>query len=292
MLINFLSNSIVKGGQAPVYDTPSDYGMEYEDVSFEAADGVKLSGWLIKGGTDKVIIQSHFGVQSSRSGYTPKGKGIPKMWQEDIPFLKHIKYLVDKGYSVFMYDFRNHGTSGTGTTEWVTWGPEEHKDVLAAVDFVSNHPDYKESNIGLLSFCMGAASSTYAFGKENGLANNEKIKAMIAIQPLRYPDFMSALGLDNFIGRWVTNRNNDRTKMDLTQVSFMPGVSSINVPTMLVQNSNDEYLNKQSIEEYYDALTVEKEMRWLDLESTKRAAGYDYFTRNPEEFLIWFDKHV
>ena len=270
MIINYLSNSIVKGGQAPVYDTPKDYGLDYEDVTFEASDGVKLSGWLVKGGTEKIIIQSHFGVQSSRSGYTPEGKGRPRMWQTTIPFLKHVKYLVDQGYSVFLYDFRNHGNSGTGSCEWVTWGPDEHKDVLAAVDCVSNHPDYKESNIGLLSICMGAASSTYAFGKENGLGQNEKIKAMVAIQPLRYPDFIKALGLDNFIGRWVTNRNNERTNMDLNEVSFMPDVPSINVPTLLVQNSNDEYLNRQSIEEYYDALTVEKEMMWLDLGTKAR----------------------
>ena len=169
MIINYLSNSIVKGGQAPVYNTPQDYQLTYEDVTFQASDGVKLSGWLIKGRTEKIIIQSHFGVQSSRAGYTPQGKSWPKMWDTDIPFLKHAKYLVDQGYSVLMYDFRNHGNSDTGTCPWVTWGPEEHKDVLATVDYVSNHPDYKESNIGLLSICMGAASSTYAFGKENGL---------------------------------------------------------------------------------------------------------------------------
>jgi len=291
MFINYLSNSIIKGGKAPVYDTPKDYGLAYEDVTFEASDGVMLSGWLIKGGTEKIIIQSHFGVQSSRSGYTPEGKGRPLMWQKNIPFLKHVNYLVDQGYSVLLYDFRNHGNSGTGTCEWVTWGPDEQKDVLAAVDYVSNHAEYKESNIGLLSICMGAASSTYAFGKENGLGQNEKIKAMVAIQPLRYPDFIKALGLDNFIGRWITNRNNERTNMDLNEVSFMPDVPSINVPTLLVQNSNDEYLNLQSIEEFYNALTVEKEMMWIDL-GKKRAAGYDYLTRNPEKILSFFDKYV
>lgn len=291
MIINYLSNSIVKGGQAPVYNTPKEYGLDYEDVTFTASDGVTLSGWLIKGGTEKIIIQSHFGVQSSRAGYTPHGKGWPKMWPTDIPFLKHVKYLVDQGYSVFMYDFRNHGNSGTGTCEWVTWGPEEHKDVLAAVDYVSNHPDYKDSNIGLLSICMGAASSTYAFGKENGLRGNDQIKAMIAIQPLIYPDFIRALGLDNFVGRIVTKRNNERTGIDLDAVSFIPNVKDINVPTLLVQNSNDQYLHRETIETYYNELQVEKEMIWLDL-GKERAAGYDYLTKNPEKILNFFDKHV
>ncbi|MEM7369151.1 MAG: alpha/beta hydrolase [Bacteroidota bacterium] len=291
MIINYLSNAIVKGGQAPVFDNPGKHGLTYEEVSFKASDGVNLSGWLINGGTEKIIIQSHYGVQSSRSGYTPEGKGMGKMWKEDISFLKHASYLVAKGYSILMYDFRNHGNSDVGTCPWVSWGPEEHKDVLAAVDFVANHPMYKESQIGLLSICMGAASSTYAFGKKDGLKSYSNIKAMVAIQPLRYADFITALGLNNFIGRMVTKRNEKRTQIDLTHTSFMPDVKEINVPTLLVQNSNDEYLNRQSIEEYYEALQVDKDLLWLDLDK-KRAAGYDYLTRNPEKILHWFDKYM
>ena len=138
---------------------------------------------------------------------------------------------------------------------------------------------------------MGAASSTYAFGKPNGLAGNDRIKAMVAIQPLRYPDFMAALRLDNFLGRWVTRRNNERTAMDLDAVSFMADVAAIDVPTLLVQNANDEYLNRQSIEEFFDALVVEKEMLWLDL-GPKRAAGYEYLTKHPAEILSFFDTHM
>ena len=114
---------------------------------------------------------------------------------------------------------------------------------------------------------------------------------MVAIQPLRYPDFMTALRLDNFVGRRVTVRNNERTGMDLTTVSFMDDVAAINVPTLLVQNSNDEYLNRRSIEEFYEALEVEKEMMWLDL-GTKRAAGYDYLTKHPAEILSFFDGYM
>ena len=164
MITGFLSDMIVKGGIAPVFDNPKHYGLEYEDVQFKSADGVRLKGWLVKGGTDKIIVQSHFGVQSSRSGYTPKGKGMVKMWEEDISFLKHVKYLVDKGYSVLMYDFRSHGNSEANTSGWCSWGPDEAQDVVAAVDYVANHAIYKDAQIGLLSICMGAAASTYAFG--------------------------------------------------------------------------------------------------------------------------------
>lgn len=181
MLAKYFADSMTKPGKSPVFDTPNDFGLKYEDVTFKASDGVTLSGWLIKGGKDKVIVQSHFGIQCSRSGYTPKGKGLVKLWKTDIQFLNQAKYLVNAGYSVLMYNFRNHGNSGAGICEWVAGGQEEYKDVIAAVDFITNHPDYKESKIGLLSICMGAVSTANAYGIENGLQERTNIKALIAI---------------------------------------------------------------------------------------------------------------
>ena len=87
MFGKMVSNLMIKPGNSPVFNHPKDFGLNYEDVEFQASDGVTLRGWLIKGGTDKVIIQSHFGVQCSRAGYTPKGKGMIKMWKADISFL-------------------------------------------------------------------------------------------------------------------------------------------------------------------------------------------------------------
>ena len=292
MITGFLSNTIVKGGAAPLFDNPQNYGLDYEEVSFRASDGVVLSGWLVKGGTDKIIVQSHFGVQSCRAGFTPEGKGMVRLWNTEIPFLKHVKYLVDQGYSVLMYDFRNHGNSAEGACEWVTWGPEEAKDVLAAVEFVSRHANYKEAQIGLLSICMGAASTTYAYGQPDGLSKYKNIKAMVAIQPMRYTDFVQALGLPGFLQRWVNTENSKRVGFDMVAKSFKADVKAIPVPTLLVQNDQDEYLNRNSIEEYYNSLTVEKEMLWLSDIGKKRAAGYDYLTKNPEKILYWFDRHM
>ena len=57
-------------GKAHVFETPDKYNLDYENVTFKTKDNVILSGWLIKGGNEKLIIQSHFGVQCSRRGFT------------------------------------------------------------------------------------------------------------------------------------------------------------------------------------------------------------------------------
>ena len=71
-----ISDLMIKPGKSPVFDNPENYGLDYENVSFKAKDGEELSGWIIKGNNDKVIIQSHFGVQCSRCGYTVEGKTL------------------------------------------------------------------------------------------------------------------------------------------------------------------------------------------------------------------------
>ena len=94
-----ISNLMIKPGKSPVFETPEKYCLSYEDVSFETTDSVTLSGWLVKASPEsaqngkKVIIQSHFGVQCSRCGYTQEGKGLMKnaLWTSDIHFLEQAK---------------------------------------------------------------------------------------------------------------------------------------------------------------------------------------------------------
>ena len=126
MFGNMISNMMVKPGQSPLFDTPEAHGLGYENVEFKTEDNVTLGGWLIKGGNDKVIVQTHFGVQCNRGGWTPKGHGPITPWKKDIQFLRQAKYLVEQGYSVLMYDMRGHGESDLGPIPWVSWGPEAY----------------------------------------------------------------------------------------------------------------------------------------------------------------------
>lgn len=293
MLGKAISNMMIKPGKAPVFENPEQYGLDYEDVTFDTKDGVTLSGWIVKGGTDKVIIQSHFGVQCSRSGFTIEGKGMMEkmLWHKDIHFLNQAKYLVDAGYTVLMYDLRNHGESGSAEEEWITWGLEERRDVIAAVEFMSNHEVYKDANIGLLSICMGAASTTFAYGMEEDLQANTNIKSMIAVQPLTYDFFLQNLGLPKFVTNAGSKYSKKKRDVDLTGDSFLPYTKDIKVPTMVIQNKNDNMTDLGMVDQYFQSLTCEKKYLSLDLEK-KRAAAYDWLGKNPDEILDWFGKYV
>lgn len=286
-----VSDMNTKPFQSPLFDSPANYDLPFEDVEFRASDGATLRGWLVKGATDRVIVQSHFGVQCNRAGYDPTGKGLITLSKAPIAFLRQAKHLQQEGYSVLMYDFRNHGTSDGGTIPWVTWGPEEAKDVIAAVDYISGREDFKDAKIGLLSICMGGSASTYAYGMDDGLKTRANVKAMVVVQPLLYNLFMKAFGMPTFMERAGTQRTMERTGIDLSTRSFLPDVKNITVPTMVIQNKNDPWTDLDFVQNYYDELTVEKQMVWIEVEKS-RAAAYDFIGREPEGLTAWFDRHM
>ena len=224
-------------------------------------------------------------------GFTPKGKGFIKMWKDDISFIRQAKYLVENGYSVLMYDMRNHGESDLGTCPWVSWGPEEAKDVIAAVDFVSSHDDFKHANIGLLSICMGASATTYAYGMDGGLHTNPGIKALVVVQPLHYKEFVKAFGMPGFLRNAGRRKSQERLGFDMNEKTFISDVGSITVPTLVMQNKNDPWTDIDFVNAYYDGLQVEKEMLWLDL-AKSRAAAYDNLGESPEPLATFFSKHL
>lgn len=291
MFGKMISDMMVKPGKSPVFDNPKKYNLDYEDVTFKASDGVALSGWLIKGGTDKVIIQSHFGVQCSRCGFTQEGKGMMKnvLWTSDIHFLDQAKYLVKAGYSVLMYDMRNHGNSEQNG--WVTWGLEERKDIIAAVKFVTEHSTYKDANIGLLSICMGQGASTFAFGMEDEMKNFKNLKTMISVQPLTYDYFVKAMGMPKFLINAGNKYNKNKRNISLEGDSFLPYVKDISVPTLVIQNTNDPMTNMGMVDQYYNDLTVEKDLIKVDLEK-KRGAAYAWLGKNSEPIINWFNKYM
>ncbi len=73
--------------------TPADAGLDYEDVSIETADGVKLHGWYIPGPSSRVLLFFHgnAGNISHR--------------------LESIRQFHHLGLSVFIIDYRGYGQS-------------------------------------------------------------------------------------------------------------------------------------------------------------------------------------
>lgn len=145
----------------PVQQTPADYGLSYEDVTFTARqDQIKLKGWwLPAAASSHTVIFAH-------------GYGRNRL-QDDVPGLAIAAELIKNGYSVLMFDFRH---SGQSEGEITSVGQFEVNDLLGAVDFVKSRGQAGE-HVALLGFSMGAATALMAGARE------ARVEAIIADSP-------------------------------------------------------------------------------------------------------------
>jgi uncharacterized protein len=96
--------------------TPASFQLAYEDVAFQARDGVSLSGWWVPvEGAKGTVILVH-GLNRSR-----------------IEMVRKTPFLHKQGWNALLFDLRHHGASGGKTS---SFGLFEKQDVAAAAEWV------------------------------------------------------------------------------------------------------------------------------------------------------------
>lgn len=144
----------------PLTQSPKDYGLPYQDVSFITADGVSLSGWWLPAPSGKkplgTILLSH-GVFKNRE-----------------QVLSRADFLVKAGYQALLFDHRGNGMSGDSPT---SGGLMESKDYSAALQFLKDKHRVVKPLV-LFGFSMGAMSALRAAAVE------PEVEAVVADSPL------------------------------------------------------------------------------------------------------------
>lgn len=282
----------------PFPKTPDDYGIDYVDVEFPARDGLALSGWLLNGGRETAIIMTHFGYRSNRYGYQtayqPSGS---QPYDHEIEFVRVAEHLVDAGYTVLMYDLRNHGISASSTSGCGSGGVDERFDVLGAIEYVAALDGVER--IGLLSYCMGANATFFAAGEDARAFVDNNVTALVAMQPLRNGDFVHAMGgVPEEIYAEAAAYFTERTGCSFNP-EIMDDVAQVPVPTLLLQGRRDPWTNIGFIEDTFDQLGrhgnggtgIVKELEWLET-TEHRFDGYNWFADHPDSMLRWFQTHT
>lgn len=277
----FLEGVLKTKQNTPIISSPKDFGLDYEEVFFKTPDGVTLSGWLIKGGNDKVIIQSHT-VTSNRSGTARPGS-------YKVEFSKTAKAFVDAGYSVLMFDARNHGQSERGKVEYAVGSPDDAPDYVGAVDYIASHPEYKNAKIGIHAQCFGVNATTHAFALENGLQSRKNLKAISLTQPASWGMLLRPRLGDAVIDE-VNSQLIAKGAKDL-DATPLEDASKINVPTLVIQNSNDPSGTLPFVEDFYNTIPATKE-KWMIDGEKDRSYSYYHLSTNPEKLVNWFNSQL
>ena len=289
-----LSRTVIYLDRQPVPKTPKDYGMDFQNIEFKAADGVNIKGWLIPAKSNKLIVITHVGGLT-KYGSTKQFSSFSKLYNEEVEFLKVARHLHNEGHGVLMFDFRNHGESDPSPNGGKAGiGLEEWQDVAAAMNYIQGNEDLKDKEVGFVSFCMGANSTIIAMSKHPDSFG--KVKCLVAVQPISMQVFVrsylrsrmtrfGAMLLFPLIKLFV----NLQSKYRLQDMSPSKFVRDLKVPTLYVQTRNDPWTEPSDIRGFYENTPTEKEFFWIE-GKTHRFQGYQYFGEHPEKMLEWLKR--
>lgn len=288
--LEMMVNSFLYVHKQPLVKNPSDYGMEYEDLNFKTEDGVNIAAWLIKGTKHKTIILSH-PAAFTKYGYSIENEGPAKSgYTKDVEFLPAVKHLVNAGYSVLMYDQRNHGESGLDPNNGIHDAYKASLDNVAAVEFASHHAELKGNEIGLYSICQSGLVSIIGMSKYPEVYKNANVKAMVAPQMMSFEIFYEKFGVPQEGIKALKNIYLEKG-LDLDNQNPLRFVENITIPTLYMQNLNDPWTDIDHTKEIYNAIPSEKEAIWYEGEN-HRFDAYNWFNDNPEKLIAFFDKHL
>jgi pimeloyl-ACP methyl ester carboxylesterase len=288
------SGIVLHALRQPIVITPEKYGLAYEDIAFKSTDGLTLKGWFIPaeptGERDKVVIITH-PFPFNRHGFLVKNQGWLPLFKTDVDLLQIAPALHRAGYSVLMFDFRNHGESDSGVTGV---GLNEYQDVLGAVEYVKSRSSLHALQIGFASFCMGANSTIVALSKGGEMV--EDIKFLVAVQPISvsvfFRRYMSnvytplSLYLIPIVDRFVQWRGGFAFK----EMSPLTYAKDVKVPALVIQAREDPWFEASDVEGVYDALAGSKELWWIE-GKMRRFEAYNHVCKNPERIIAFSREH-
>lgn len=116
-----------------IYFTPKDFGYPFEDVYYTTRDDVKINAWFLPAGKDAPVLIFCHGNAGN----------ISHRVQNSV-------LLVQRGISVFIFDYRGFGNSGGKITE-----EGLYLDALGAYDYLVNEMEIPISRIVPFGRSMG-----------------------------------------------------------------------------------------------------------------------------------------
>ncbi len=158
---------VLTGERDPLTTTPKTFGLTSVDEQFFASDGVSLHGWFLPASqpSDVTLVICH-GWGGNRSN-----------------MIERTHFLRSRGdYSLFYFDFRNHGESGAGRA---SLSKDEIGDLEAALRHLRTAHPAETARIGLYGQSLGGAIGLWV------AANDPGVSAVVAESA--FGDFNGAL---------------------------------------------------------------------------------------------------
>ena len=237
----FFARQLTSPTRRVIGEIPRELSFITEAVSFEARDGLKLSGWFVRNESSaKAVVLLHGNGSSRRQ------------------MLARAQFFHEAGYAVLLYDARGHGAS---EGDRVSAGWFETADLLGALDFLRTK-DYHD--IGCLGASQGGATILLAA---------ERLPAEVrwVIVESTYPTMRDALDRrfrkDLHLPGWIAGAlfvpfAEWRLGLSIDQISPVAHIASLRCPVFVLGGSRDQHTLAESTQALFAAARAPKDL-WL-----------------------------
>jgi len=206
--------------QKEFFETPDQTGLSYENVSFETADGVKLSGWFIPAEKSRGVVLFCHGNAGNISHR-----------------MESIRIFHRLGFSTFIFDYRGYGRSEGKTTEKGTY-----LDAEAAWRYLTVKRHVPPEEIIFFGRSIGGAIAAW-------LAQNHTPKALIIESTFTsVPDI--AANIYPFLPARLLAR------FDYNTGEY---IKRINCPVLVIHSANDDIIPFRHGRQLFEAAREPKE---------------------------------
>jgi uncharacterized protein len=298
-ILQAMADSFGQQLRSPILHSPAEHGLDYQDITFPALDGVPLEGWFIPAaGSDKLIIANH-PMGFSRAGIPTHLEPWRSVWAPsgndfEVNLVPDYKILHDAGYHVLAYDLRNFGHSGAANGGIASSGIFEARDVAGSLAYARSRRDTRDLTIGLFSRCLGC-SSTFA-AMTQFPESFDGVRCLVGPQPVTMKTIVQhRLALAGVPARRIDDLEQRiilRTSIGFARRAPQEWARNVRVPTFLYQVHDDVLTEPADVQAMFDNIPMpDKRLQWI-YGTTRRWDGYLEFQRHPEPMLEWFAKHM
>lgn len=240
-----------------------------KNVNFISKTGKSLSGWFVRGNTERGGVLLMHGVRSNRR-----------------EMIERAIFLNESGYSVFLFDFQAHGES---PGKHITFGYLESQDAEAAFTYLEQQIEVK--SIGVIGMSLGGASAI--LGDVSKRANAIVLEAVYPTLEEAVQNRISIrLGkIGRYLSPLIMLQIEPRLGFNPRILEPIKRLSKIKVPLLIIAGTNDKHTTLSESERMYNA-ALEPKQFW----AVQGAMHEDFYRYSPiiyqEKILGFFTQYL